>query len=304
MKIACLKYSAILLLLWLAPAALAQNYWKLTPNIGLGNTVREKYIITTPGYMGPNALPIPEVNKGLVNPNTNFKVSAETHNGKGDNTQNMYAQIYYSVVPGKIAIKLYGVPIEHFSLTDNAKQNRRILNSKNTGYTIGDLYFSSELQLIKSSRFFPDAVLTLTCKTASGNNLRLARFTDAPAYSFDVAFGKDLNIPVKGFKAARIYGSGGFFAWQTNSDIHRQDDAMSYGVGLETNYLQWKLNQVFAGYIGYINLRDKPSVYRLQLARQEKHFNYGLEFQYGLTDFNYTTYKVSVTCYPFRKDLE
>jgi hypothetical protein len=286
------------LLLW-APSILAQtkaiyrNYWDQVPLKGMGNTLNKKYIITTPGYMGPNALPVPDIKKGLVENEMYFRMGGEVHFGKGDHTENLQAKFYYPIVPGKIAMELYGVPYEYFTLNDEIKQFRRIQDSASTGHTWGDVYFGTVIQVIKDKHAWPDLALTLTCKTASGNNLILARFTDSPGYFFDMSMGK--NIPVKGKQWLRLYGAAGFYVWQTNSDSHRQDDALMYGLGAQATFKYWQINNVWAGYNGYLHYRDKPMVYRFQLTRRQQRFQYYFEYQAGLHNFNYNSFKLGAT---------
>src|SRR5688572_13916662 len=282
----------------------AQNYWKSPPLYDYGNALKRKFIITTPGYMGPNALPVPEVKKGLVEDNFYVTAGSEVHIGEGDFTRNAYAKIYYPVVPGKVAFEVYGLPYEVYTLTEQTKQERRILDVNSSGHTWGDYYFSTIIQLTKDKPVIPDLTLAFSCKTASGGSILNARFTDAPAYFFDLSFGKDLKIPITVVKRFRVYGTGGFYVWQTNSDHHPQDDAVLYGLGMETQLRKWRFNQVLAGYNGYLDMRDRPSVIRFQATRQQPLFSYGLEYQVGLRDYQFSSFKFLVTFFLLRNKIK
>ena len=301
------RWRLLLFISWilsLPQTVFAQNYWKLPPLYDYGNALKRKFIITTPGYMGPNALPVPEIRKGLVEDNMYVKAGGETHFGEGDFTRNVYAKVYYPVVPGKVAIEVYGIPYEVYDLTEETKKERRILDVNCSGHTWGDYYFSTIIQLTKNKPVLPDMALAFSCKTASGKSILNARYTDAPAYFFDVSFGKDLQLPVTGIDKFRIYGTAGFYVWQTNSDQHPQDDAFLYGLGCETQLGKWRFNQVLAGYNGYLEMGDRPSVFRSQITRQQSFFNYSLEYQLGLRDYQFSSFKLCVAFFPFRSKPE
>lgn len=283
-------------------AVQAQDYWLQEPPPYASSSVHEKYIITMPGYMGPNALPVPEIKKGLVEEAGFLQLSTEYHLGDGDRTFNTFAKAYLPLVHRRVAIELYGVPYEYFRLQEQTRFSRRARDR--SGHTWGDFYFGTIIQLLKDKPVFPDMALSLSCKTAYGNNLVNARFTDAPAYFFDLSFGKNLKPGQLLFRNTRLYGTAGFYVWQTNSAIHRQNDAFLYGLGLETRYQQWNINQAIGGYIGYLDLQDRPGVYRLQLTRQQPRLHYRLEYQAGLHNFSYHSFKLSVLVYfKFLKQL-
>ena len=299
------RYLLFISWLYFLPATgCAQNYWKQTPLYDYGNTLKRKFIITTPGNMGPNALPVPEIKKGLVGKNLYVKAGGELHFGQGDFTRNVTAAFYYPVVPEKVAVEIYGIPYEKYTVNERLKRERRILDENCEGHTWGDYYVGTTLQLLKDHASIPDMALAFTFKTASGNSLLNARFTDAPAYFFDLSMGRGFTLNHPQFRKLRLYGTGGFYVWQTNSDQHPQDDAFLYGLGCETEFGNWRLNQVFAGYNGYLNMRDRPSVFRFQVLRQQTLFNYTLEYQAGLNDFNYHSLKFGVAYFPFRKPKE
>jgi len=62
----------------------------------------------TPGYFGPNALPVPEVKKGIVSEGSNLEIGADFHFQQGDPTQDISGKYYRSFCENKIAIEIYG----------------------------------------------------------------------------------------------------------------------------------------------------------------------------------------------------
>lgn len=160
-----------------------------------GITHWSRYIVISPGFMGPNALPVPEIKKGIVENNIEFELSQQNHFSKHDKT-----------------FKLEG-----------------------KGFAVGDLYFSTIIQLLKNYKNLPDIALRLACRTASGGKFTAARFTDTPEYFFDVSFGKKILKNLKQIENVNIFGMAGFYSWQTYSVNHRQNDAFLFGFGADIN---------------------------------------------------------------------
>jgi len=71
-----------------------------------------------------------------------------------------------------------------------------------------------------------------------------------------------------------------------------QNDAVSYGIGADLSVNKWQLNQVFAGYAGYIGNGDSPMTYRLDLQRRNKVLDYGIGYTAGLVDFPYHSFRL------------
>jgi hypothetical protein len=118
----------------------------------------------------------------------------------------------------------------------------------------------------------------------SGGAQGAARYTDCPGYWIDLGWGKFFrNTKFKWI------GMGGFMAWQTNSDVQRQDDAFVFGTGIEHNNNDLRWQAYVAGYLGYISNGDKPIVARLNFEKKKKNRIYILRFQQGLHDFEYSS---------------
>ena len=61
-----------------------------------------KYMITQPGYMGPNALPVPRIGNGSIDSNFSVSTTGSFHFSKGDNTQNITVYANYCRVKNVI----------------------------------------------------------------------------------------------------------------------------------------------------------------------------------------------------------
>ena len=55
-----------------------------------GITHWSRYIVISPGFMGPNALPVPEIKKGIIENRIEFELSQQNHFSKHDKTFNLF----------------------------------------------------------------------------------------------------------------------------------------------------------------------------------------------------------------------
>lgn len=255
-----------------------------------GVTHWSKYMIISPKYMGPNALPIPDVEKGIIYNDIELEAAVETHFSKGDNTQNLFTSLYYPASKN-VAMRLYVVPLEHFKMDTVTRDERRAREKDGEGYAGGDIYFGSTVQLLKDYKNLPNISLSLYCKTASGTNLNSARYTDSPGYFFDLSFGKKFKLKSTD---GLFYGMVGFYSWQIYLNEHFQDDSFLFGVGSDITIKNYIISSSLAGYIGYINNGDRPLVFRASLRKERKYLDYKLSYQLGLHDFNYQTVRFSL----------
>lgn len=246
----------------------------------------------TPGYLGPNALPVPEMRKGIVQTGAHIETGVDLHFREGDPTQNLSARYYRSFADNKIAIELYGVVLEHYAMSDSIRDERIARDFDGKGFAIGDFYFSTLLQIVRG-RKFPDTMLRLTGRTASGGQLEAARYSDSPGYYIDLSMSKEFKGAGERF-SFRPYSSFGFYSWQTNDDLNLQNDALMYGVGADLKWSRWMFSNSLSGYSGYKQERDRPMVYTFDLNRSLKRHTLRLQYLYGLRDWTYQTIKFSV----------
>ncbi len=244
--------------------------------------------------MGPNALPVPEIGRGVMDNELRLELGGQAHFG-GDNTQNIYAQLNYVLAKDVVALKLYWYPLEHFNVDDATRDERRLGPAyyEAEGLAKGDAYFGAEIQLVKDKKF-PDLLMRAFTKSATGSEANGARYTDSPGYFFDLSFGKTLMLNQEKEISVRPYGMFGFYSWQTYDDTHPQNDAPLYGIGADLDTKALRLSTSLGGYSGWKNNGDKPLVYRAEILKKNKKFDFLLQYQYGIQDFPYQSIKFSV----------
>ncbi len=258
-----------------------------------GITPWTRYLILSPKYMGPNALPVPETKNGLLPDDIKFELSAEKHFGKGDITENLYTSLFIPIAKKKAGLSINIVPYEHYEMDTITRDIRKARDFDGKGTSGGDFYFGTNIQILNETERLPDIMLSLNMKTASGTNYSGARFTDSPGYFFDISFGKSYTYIEAFIEHLRLYAMLGFYAWQTNRDDFRQNDAILYGFGVSAHIQKIIIDYTISGYKGYINNGDKPKVYRLMIKTNlNSRINYKAMFQYGKVDFPYNTIRV------------
>lgn len=259
-----------------------------------GVTHWSRYLITFPAFMGPNALPVPEVRKGIVSEAMRFEVGGEVHFSQGDDTQNAFGKLYIPLVKNLVAVEGYLVPIEHYKMTEATRDERRARDFSGEGRAAGDIYLGTIIQFLKEKNKRPAMALSINLKTASGRGFENARNTDSPGYYFDVSGSKGIDLKANFLKKIRIYAMAGFYVWQTNRAALFQDDAILYGGGFDLAGNQWTLSNEIGGYSGYFDKGDQPMVYRLHLSKQFGDWQLNVRYQKGLQDFEYHSLKLTV----------
>lgn len=266
----------------------SQTWWNETHNWD-GVTHWSRYLEVSPGFFGPNSLPVPDVKTGALSNTYRFDLAGEYHHSGGDKTQNLFTQLYIPIATDKVGFNISLVPIEFYDFDMETRDERAARDFDGEGTAGGDFYVSTFIQLLQGHSKLPDLLLTVNLKTASGTNLEAVRFTDTPGYFFDLSFGKQLN-------SIRWYGMMGLYVWQTYEDLSPQNDAFLFGAGLQWKNQLMSIDTQIGGYLGYKQNRDQPIVARLELnTLRSKTFNYFARLQYGLQDFDYSSIRAGIS---------
>lgn len=272
-------------------AANGQSFeWWNTRHNWDGFTHWHKYIRLSPAFMGPNALPVPRSEQGILPEVAQLETNLVAHVAKGDQTQNMEMALYLPLFSRRVGLELYWVPAEYYQTDTLVRNLRRARGISGKGWATGDLYIGTHIQLIRNHPRLPDATLSIHLKTASGSKLSDARYTDTPGYYFNLAFGKTRDTPND---YLRFFANAGLYVWQTFGDRHYQNDAFLYGLGLEYGRASWKVSSSLSGYHGYIGDGDQPLVVRLRAStRRQKLLDYTCSWQLGLRDIPYASWRL------------
>ena len=266
-----------------------------------GITPWDQYIIKSPGYMGPNALPVPEMKTGRLPDKASIHLFTDLHYSNGDNTQDMFSSLYLPLAGNKVGLELYGVMVEHYKMDITTRDQRHSRDFDAKGFSVGDLNIATLIALTRDHGKLPDMLIRIAFRIPSGSNLRGARFTDAPGYHFDLLLSKNLTENLE------LTGMAGFYSWQLNYNTERvlyhQNDAFLYGAGLIYSKKKISIEGCIAGYAGFVNINDSPMVLRLKTDLALGNIKGVLGLQQGVRDdFDYTTLRFGVIV-PFSKDV-
>lgn len=269
--------------------------------INFGSVHINKWLQIAPGKMGPNALPVPDMDYALIDTMSNFELGIHSHSMEGDQAVNSYMSIYWCVVPQRVAVQIWGFPTETFKMDNSVRDDRQIYYD-DTGWITnpGDLWISTYIQLLKGHKFWPDMVLNYSNKTTTGWALQ-GRYTEAGANYFYGALGKSF-YPKKGFlNEIRLAFLGGFYVWQTNKVELAQDEGPLYELGIELKHRNFSWINEIGGYHAYdaydyigVTGDNDPLVFRTRILKTGERFNWKLEYQAGLHDYQYQTFRFSV----------
>lgn len=292
-----MKKTALVLLILYSFTSFSQEFdWWNEKHNWDGTTHWTQYLTLSPAFMGPNALPVPEFKNGIIYDKLNLEVSGDAHFSKGDKTQNLFTKLFIPLYENRVAFELRWVPIERFK-TDTITRDLRVSRGRSgEGTATGDVYISTQFQLLKDHKKLPDILFSVNLKTTSGSKLTELRTTDTHGFWLDLSVGKDIQINGNLIKSVRPHFMGGFYGYQTLSLDQWQNDAPLYSVGLDLNIAdKFTFKQGIGGYYGYLNNGDQPLVSRTELVTQSKNgVNFKTAFQYGIHDFPYKSLRVGV----------
>jgi len=288
-----LKYGLSVCLTLLVLTCFSQEdqwqWWNEAHNWKPGMPGWRNWIILSPGYLGPNALPVPELKKGFIPVTGEVEVSLSRHFHPEDPTQDLSGKFFYPIFNGIVAVEAYGVILENYYYTEELRDERFSRDKDGMGIIPGDFYFSTLIQLCKDRRF-PNTVLRLACKTASGDAFA-ARFTDTPGYFFDFSSSRDFEL--SRHSNLRTFGTLGFYSWQTYNEATPQNDALLYGAGVDYLHSGWQISGQLSGYSGYLKIHDRPCLLTFEGRYDWMATAVRLQFLYGLHDWNYQTLRFS-----------
>ena len=253
-----------------------------------GVTPWRNYMIYSPAYMGPNALPVPFMANGTIDSISNIGVHFAFHSCAGDKTKNLRITGNYCFLKNRISADVSWIPAEFFKVDPVTKEKRHVYKSGyNDTKAKGDIYANVNIQILNKWRKYIHLALRAGFRYPTSSSVDAARFTDAPGYHFDVSAAK----PLLG-DHLKIITMAGMYIWQLNTE--GQNDAFLYGGGLEYNSNKWKLTTSCRGYSGYRNDGDHPVVINSSIEKRSKNISFTLNLQKGLRDYDFVSVETGI----------
>jgi len=252
-----------------------------------------EYITTSPRFLGPNALPIPEQNNGLLPKEHQLSITGNAHFMEGDQTSSMALALDLVLVPRVVSFNVFWVPFEIFDMSHELKTERSIFHTfYNSSVASGDVQLRTNIQILEQAQHRIDLRMRIGFRFANSNHMGAARFTDAPGYFFDGGFGKEYEL---GNWKLRPSLMGGFYVWQTNLDDRFQNDALLAGVALDLERGNTHFSSSLRGYFGYIDNGDKPMTLDFQVRQKLDGLSVFISGSYGVWDNLYDRIGLGLT---------
>lgn len=228
-------------------------------------------------YYGPNAFPVPNMLDGKIE-KTNIWLTYTCNESEfGDRTYDFTSGVCYNL--DFISFNVWWDVAEFYCMHESWLRHIGKSEKRIKGWSWGDVYVTTDFQVLRENRNYINLTLRSGLKTASGGNSIDHRFYDSPGYFFDSSFGKS-------FRYFEIVGNLGFLCWQT--DVHRQNDAFMYGIMLKRETEDYEIKFSWEGYKGWQQNGDSPNVLKLNLESKNKITNLYIGSNIGLKDWPYT----------------
>lgn len=245
--------------------------------------------------MGPNALPIPAMNKGRIDNQNSIQVSGVAYFSEGEQTYNVNTTANVALVKDLVSFDLFWVPVEYFQMSDELRTQRVVLPSKgDQQFAIGDVYLNSTVQLFNRPRFHASARAGF--KFPSSDGVALSRFTDSPGYNLDAGFGYLLLHKHEEGISLDLHGMAGFYSYQTQGGNanYRQNDAVLLGLGLDYFHQNWMASVSVRAYLGYFDLLDQPVAVRTYFEKNFENIRIFSALQFGVQDLIYVAPEIGI----------
>ncbi len=252
-----------------------------------GNTHWSSYLVVAPNFMGPNAFPIPFAER--KNSKKELDLSFNNHTNPGEKSWDFLSRFSYPLGE-KASLRLSMNPIEYFEMDTTIRNARFARDQYPKGYASGDLLVEMNALLYENDR--AELLFNIGLKTASGSQFRNARYTDSPAYYFDLSYHSEkiINADFK-IDAGLLMG---LYVWQTYMVNNRQNDAILAAATFQLHYKDYCLQNDIRGFKGYLGNGDQPLLYSLKLVRKWNSLQLSISQQIALHDYPYHTAQLAV----------
>lgn len=297
-KAAMKRLFSILILVWATQAQAQEFAWwdALHDYPAAAGNDRDRYISISPGYMGPNALRVPVLRNGKIDNEFWAETTIEYHTGNGDQTVNIWSEFNIPLAKDKAIVYLQSIPWEYWEVTPALRDERRMQSRSAKSWNSGDMAFGFIVRITNEEKTrWPNITFRTHSKTTTGGDLSNARFTDGSMFFWEATSSKTVMKNER--SSLLLKGMLGFYTWQTNRNFLPngsnwfQNDAGTYGVGIEYTRDQWFIGTDISGYHGYIENRDTPAFWRNQFSyRLGKHIALFANVNFSLNSWGWNTF--------------
>ncbi len=283
----CWRYILVVILVTFELNAQNYTWWNETHQWD-GNTHWTSYLNLAPSTMGPNAFPIPNAER-MVRDNC-IDLEYNYHDSPGEHSWDLYTRIKF-VIGEKATLKFAINPIEYFELGDSVRDARAARDLEPQGYAVGDLLIEMNTLVYEANG--SQLLLNIGLKTASGTQIRNARYTDVPAYYFNLSYHKQKDISPN--LSIDIGALLGLYVWQTYQPNNRQNDAVLGALSMNLIYKKYTISNNLKGFRGYLHNGDQPITNSIRVTKNYKNYEFYMAQQWAINDYTFDISKIGMS---------
>ena len=255
-----------------------------------GATPWTQYMKYSHAYLGPNAIPIPTLQRS---DRSYFKSSSQMSLIEDDSFLSLHNELHWD--RGHTQIHITHQSIEYYRMSEEIRDLRISRDEDGEGVLAGDVLIDISTRLWEKEQ--AAIWFTFHTKTAAGP-LPQARFTDAPGYAF--FFSHQKSFDSWGNWEPYLTTDAGFQVYQTHWVDYPQNDGFLGNIKLQLHKDKTYLSAQLRTFTGYFLDGDWPRLLELQWSQT---FTFGpsqlgrahVGWTRGLNDYPFSFLTVGMT---------
>ncbi|MDA9945381.1 hypothetical protein N9D65_00860 [Schleiferiaceae bacterium] len=273
----------IVLVLFSFNAQAQLDWWNQVHNWD-GATPWTHYMKYSHAYLGPNAIPIPTLQRPITGRRpamSYFKSSSQMSLIEDDSFLSLHNELHWD--RGHTQIHITHQSIEYYRTSTELRDYRISRDEDSEGVIAGDILIDISTRLWERDR---EAVwFTFHTKTAAGP-LPQARFTDAPGYAFFFSHQKSFSS-IRSW-VPTLTTDAGFQVYQTHWVDYPQNDGFLGNMGLQVQKDETIFSARIRTFTGYFQDGDWPRLLELQWNQNLSFGQTQVGWTRGLNDYPFS----------------
>ena len=273
----------IVLVLFSFNAQAQLDWWNQVHNWD-GATPWTHYMKYSHAYLGPNAIPIPTLQRPITGRRpamSYFKSSSQMSLIEDDSFLSLHNELHWD--RGHTQIHITHQSIEYYRTSTELRDYRISRDEGSEGVIAGDILIDISTRLWERDR---EAVwFTFHTKTAAGP-LPQARFTDAPGYAFFFSHQKSFSS-IRSW-VPTLTTDAGFQVYQTHWVDYPQNDGFLGNMGLQVQKDETIFSARVRTFTGYFQDGDWPRLLELQWNQNLSFGQTQVGWTRGLNDYPFS----------------
>ena len=273
----------IVLVLFSFNAQAQLDWWNQVHNWD-GATPWTHYMKYSHAYLGPNAIPIPTLQRPITGRRpamSYFKSSSQMSLIEDDSFLSLHNELHWD--RGHTQIHITHQSIEYYRTSTELRDYRISRDEDSEGVIAGDILIDISTRLWERDR---EAVwFTFHTKTAAGP-LPQARFTDAPGYAFFFSHQKSFSS-IRSW-VPTLTTDAGFQVYQTHWVDYPQNDGFLGNMGVQVQKDETIFSARIRTFTGYFQDGDWPRLLELQWNQNLSFGQTQVGWTRGLNDYPFS----------------